>query len=139
VSFQGRDITDRHDLRYKGCPIEKSVMNYKHILYGIDQCPGTRVVVVEGIVDVWRLGDGFAGSFGTSMTSFQTRLLTRFDEVLFLFDGEPEAQAKAREYASELASMGKYTEVMSLGEGKDPGDLNEKEAGYVRKQIFGGM
>lgn len=136
ISFQGRDITDRHKLRYKGCPIEKSVMNYKSILYNIDNCRGKRIVVTEGITDVWRMGDGFCASFGTAITRWQIKELNRYDEIFFLFDPEPEAQAKAQDVARQLASLGKYTEILILDSGKDPADLSDEEAEYLRKELL---
>ena len=138
ISFQGRDFTDKQKERYKGCPLEKSVMNYKHVLYNWDNATSSRVVVVEGIVDVWRLGSGFVASFGTSMTSSQIHLLSSKEEVLFLFDPEPAAHKKAVEYASQLASMGIRTEVVELDGDQDPGDLTTAQAAEVRKELLGG-
>ena len=62
--------------------MEKSVVNYKDILYNMDRVQGEKVVVVEGITDVWRMGDGFVASFGTTLTSAQINLSdkTQFEE-----------------------------------------------------------
>lgn len=138
VNFQGRDITGQQELRYKGCPIEKSLVHHKHLLYGAHLAKGPRVVVVEGVFDQWRLGDGFVCSFGTSMTDQQVKELSRWEHIIFLFDPEPEAQAKARAYASELSALGRTVEVAiaDFGNGRDPGDLTEAEAQAVRKELL---
>ena len=138
VNFQGRDITGRQELRYKGCPVEKSLVHHKHLLYGAHLVNGDRVVVVEGVFDQWRLGDGFVCSFGTSMTEHQIKELSRWRHIIFLFDPEPEAQAKARGYAAELAALGRVAEVAvaDFGFGRDPGDLSEGEAIWVRKELL---
>jgi len=47
VSYQGRDITGRSDLRYKACPIEKEVIHHKHIVYGIDHVTNKKAIIVE--------------------------------------------------------------------------------------------
>lgn len=138
ISFQGRDITNKQKERYKGCPIEKSVVNYKHIFYNMDNVIDNKVVVVEGVVDVWRLGDGFIGSFGTSLTPQQIKLLNQYEEIFFLFDSEKEAQNKAKKYAFELSSIGKKVEVLQLDTQNDPGELPEEEVSFIRKEIFGG-
>lgn len=136
VSFQARDITDKQKLRYKGCPIEKSVIYYKDILYNWDNANQFRIVVVEGITDVWRLGDGFVASFGTGMTQSQIKLLSTVDEIFFLFDPGKEAQNKAKEYAELLASIGRKTEIIKLQGSQDPGELSEDNASYIRRQLF---
>lgn len=136
VSFQGRDITDKQKERYKGCSIEESVINYKHILYNIDRALSDRVVVVEGMTDVWKMGDGFVASFGTIMTSSQIQSLSTFQKIFFLFDPDTQAQRQANKYACQLASMGRDVEVLNNLSGKDPGDMSEKEAEEIRREIL---
>lgn len=137
VSFQGRDISGRQKDRYKGCPVEKSVINYKEVLYNLDNAPvGSRIIVVEGITDVWRMGSQFVASFGTTMTPPQIKLLSRYDEIFFLFDPERDAQEKARRYASQLSSMGKSTEVIRTIDDRDPADLSPAEAVILRKRLL---
>lgn len=136
VSFQGRDITGRSDMRYKGCPKEQSVIYYKDLLYGEDDCRGESVGVVEGVVDQWRMGDGFVCTFGTSLTELQVKRLSRFRRIVFVFDPEPEAQARARSVASKLSAIGRVVEVVETDlAGRDPGDLSEKEAGKLRRVL----
>ncbi len=137
VSFQGRDITNQQKERYKACPVEKSVINCKQILYNLDNAKGKWVVVVEGILDVWRMGDGFVASFGTTMTSSQINLLNRrFDKITFLFDSELEAQKKAGLYCAQLSSLGKNVELVQLKKVRDPADLSRRTAEEVRNDIF---
>lgn len=136
ISFQGRDITGKDKIRYKGCPNDLAGMNYKETLYNLHNCYSTGILVLEGVADVWRMGDNSVCTFGTSMKKAQLRLLSQFERVFFLFDPEPEAQAKARSAAVELAAMGVVTEVMRLDNGKDAGELSEKEAAYIKKQLF---
>lgn len=138
ISFQARDITGKTDLRYKGCPLQYSVKDYKHTLYNLDSVyplTDALLVVVEGIMDVWRMGPGFVASFGTSLTDYQIRVLAAYDHVMFLFDPEPDAQRKAQTYAERLASLGRQAEVLQMEAGKDPGDLDEAEAGYLRRWL----
>ncbi len=82
------------------------------------------------------MGDGFLGSFGTGMTKAQINLLSNFEEIFFMFDPGREAQAKAKEYAELLASIGRVTEVVKLDGDKDPGELSDGEARYIRRQLF---
>lgn len=143
VSFQARDWTGLAELRYKNAPIEKSILDPKNLLYNSHLAHKTRVVVVEGIFDAWRLGDGFVCSFGTSMRQEQLRLLSEWGEVIFMFDAETEAQAHAKHYAQQLASVGCKTSVVegdfglnAKGEPKDPAELTEAEAYDVRRELL---
>lgn len=137
VSFQGRDITGESKLRYKGCPIELSPLHYKRTLYGHARTKGTHVVVVEGIFGQWRLGRGSVATFGTDITRHQLRLLAEWPLVLFAFDSEPEAQAKAMKHARELVAMGRRAEVidLELEDGRDVGDLTESEVAPIRAEL----
>ena len=143
VSFQGRDITGQQELRYKGCPVEKSAVHYKHIVYGSDVAREfNSIVVVEGIFDAWKLGPGAVATFGTSLTPEQIWYLSQWPRVTFLFDPEPEAQRHAQEYAQELALQGTEVFVASAdfgrtpsGEIRDPGDLTQDEARKVMIEL----
>lgn len=144
VSFQGRDITGKQELRYKACPVAKAIMNYKDTLYGAHLAWGmSRVVVVEGVFDQWRMGDGFVCSFGTSMTDSQLAVLAQWPEIIFLFDPEPEAQSRALGYAKALASLGRQVELVEAdfgldanGDPRDAGDLSPEEAQELRMELM---
>lgn len=144
VSFQARDYTGKQELRWKNCPLEKSIIDPKETLYGSHLANRNRVVVVEGIFDMWRMGPGFVCSFGTSMKESQLRSLSNWKEVTFMFDpGEIEAQEHAKEYAKLLASIGIKTSVVEADMGKnpdgsfkDPAEFSEEEARYIRRELL---
>lgn len=139
VNFQGRDYTGKQEIRYKGCPVASAITHHKDLLYGEEHCIGTdHIAVVEGVFDQWRMGDGFVATFGTSMTKAQVVRLSRYKRVSFLFDPEPEAQARAMEVARELAALGIEIELLNadFGDGRDPGDLTPEEARDLRDAIF---
>ena len=135
VSYQGRDVTDAQKLRYKTLSPDKSLVNPKHILYNLDNCRGNTIVVVEGAFDVFRMGDGFAATLGTSMTEAQIKILSRYRRVVFLFDPEPEAQGRARKAANKLSAMGVETELVDLEMEEDPGELSPKQVRMIRREL----
>lgn len=143
VSFQGRDITGAPGVeRYKVCPVNKALMHYKDIVYGGNLATGRRVVVVEGVVDAWKLGPGAVATFGTGCKKAQIMCLARWPEVVFFFDPEPAAQEKARMYAEELAMCGVRTEVACEdfgvgpdGKKRDVGDLAPHEILRIREEL----
>ena len=139
VSYQGRDITDKSEIKYMACKLELEVIHHKDTLYGIDQVPGQCVVIVEGVTDVWRLGKGAVCTFGTSYLPSQVEvLLDHFSTFFVLFDAESAAQKAALELAHRLTATGKIVERLRLEEG-DPGGLSQSNADDIMKQLgFGG-
>lgn len=138
VSYQGRDITEKSDLKYKACKMEKEVIHHKNILYGIDHAKGS-CILVEGITDVWRLGYGAVASFGTSMMRSQIHLLAeKFRKVFVMFDNGPTdkiAQWNAEKIAYDLAALDIETEICLIN--GDPGDLPQDEADLYKRQLIG--
>ena len=136
VSYQGRDITGKSDLRWNGLSPSESVIPYKYIFYAMQYSNYEQVGIVEGIMDQWKMGDGFICSFGTALTTKQLKLLLKYKRIFFLFD--PGALDKAQKYAKILSSIKKDIEVeyidLELGK-KDPGDLNRDEVKHIRKEL----
>jgi DNA primase len=136
ISYQGRDITGKQKLRYKTLSNELSIKDPKTILYNLDNCTSDMVVLVEGVFDCWKLGDGVAATFGTSMTEAQINLLSRrFSKIRFLFDPEPAAQKRALFYANKIAALGVSVDVLDSELGHDPGDFTEKEVQIFRDAL----
>lgn len=136
VSFQGRDITGKSELRYKACPMDLEVLHHKHTLYAIDLVEGNSVVVVEGITDAWRLGPGAVATFGTGFTSQQANMIIkRFRKVFLMFDPEPKAQQVANELSWVLGNVGVESFIVELESGVDPGDMKQEDANNLMKEL----
>ncbi len=135
VSYQGRDITNRAKLKYKACRNVNEAFPHKHTLYGADLAKSERVIVVEGITDVWRLGPGAVASFGTSFTSAQIKMLCKeWKQAFVLFDSEPAALQAANHLGTTLAVTGMDVEILSLDKG-DPGDMKQCDASALMKEL----
>lgn len=136
VSFQARDVTGKSDIRYMGATIEQSVYHYKNLLYGQEYCTSEIIGLTEGIFDLYRLGKGFACTFGTSMTSSQLHLIAKYHKkAMFLFDpDDTNAIKKAKAYCLSLKSMG-IKAVSVTWDGGDPGSMSPAEARYMRKYL----
>ena len=136
VSFQGREITKNSRLRYKACKQDKEVVQYKSIVYDIDNSSLSSVVVVEGITDAWRLKHGSVATFGIMFTQSQVNLLSKYKIVHILFDSELNAQKQAHLLADQLSVMGVEVYVHTLDGYKDPGSLPQEEADYIMKELM---
>lgn len=135
VSFQARDITDRHKVKYMGCPEDREKIKHKHILYGKQSAWSETGICVEGITDVWRLGTKAFATFGIKFTKKQIRQIAKnFLRVIIMFDDDPQAQKQAKLLEGELQFRGVETKRIDLK--GDPADLTEKQAKYLVKKIY---
>lgn len=135
ISYIGRDITNKSDMRYKACSKENEVIHYKHTLYNIDQANKDSVIIVEGVTDVWRLGNNSIATFGIKYTIEQLYMIAeKYNRVFVLFD--PGAEEQANDLALALSSLNIEAQIIFINK-DDPGDMTDEEAQYLNKQLIG--
>lgn len=137
VTYQGRDITGKRKNKYKTLSKEFSKVNIKHTLYGMDNFYDDVVVVVEGVTDVWRLGPGAVAVYGTTYTSVQIKLLLAYKIIFVLFDKEEKAQQQASKLVATMKAYGRESENIGHLIDFDPGDLEDKEAKKLMRNLRG--
>lgn len=131
VSWTSRAIGQEVTRRYHSAPAKCEAVNHKRICYGLDYCTQS-VVICEGPVDVWKIGPGAVGTFGTSYSTAQVRLLSAFPYRFVCFDSSKDAQAVAVKLAHELSAFAGETQNIVL-DAKDPGEATQKEIALLRK------
>jgi len=135
VSFQTRSLREDDPIKYLACPMARELIEHQHILYGNSAAWGKRGVCVEGITDVWRLGVKSFAVFGIDYTPFQVREIKKhFEEVVILFDPDPQAQRQANKLMAELEFRGVKAWKESVP--VDPGSLTQQDADYLMKQLL---
>jgi len=134
VSLVGRDITNMSSQRYKALAIEKSRLSLKSTLYNIDNAQKRSVIVVEGITDVWRIGDDCVATFGTKFLADQVLLLKDYQNVFILFDPEEDAQKQASHLAMNLSGLIDHVEIISIDK-NDPAEMSLQDVQYLRKEL----
>lgn len=135
VTFQGRDVTGKNKIRYKQANKEERILNYKNYLYNIDNTTYQNVIVVEGVFDVFRMGDNTVATLGSGITREQENILKKYKRVYFLFDDEVAIQ-KAEKTANKLAILGVDTEIVEIRKDKDPAEFTEQEVKYIKKELL---
>ena len=137
VSYIGRDITEKSNLRYKACKIENEIIHYKHIVYGADYIKDRKAIIVEGITDVWRFGKGAIAMFGTNYTKQQILFLTKLiDKAFIIFDKGAYLQTK--KLCEDLIGLLSHVEIITLPDFvKDPAELTQKDADDLKKELLG--
>lgn len=136
VTFQCRDITNRHPLKYMACPKERETIHHKHILYGKQSEWKSTGICVEGITDVWRLGVLSFAVFGIEFKMEQVREIAHhFRRVAVMFDGgEEQARTQAMKMVGKLKQFN--VEAFRVDITGDPADMIQSEADYLVKQII---
>jgi len=140
VSFIGADVTRQHSLKYKNCPPEESLIPINSTVYNFDRATHT-IIVVEGITDVWRIGDGAVALYTKHATRQQLKMLSNFDRVFIMLDSDTitpsdiDRQSPADQLANDLAGFTE-TEIIELDKG-DPADMKEDDVKHLRREIFG--
>ncbi len=134
VAFLGRDVTGSSNIPYLDCKQEEAIVPVKHTLYNIDRVKNKTAILVEGVTDVWRLGDGAIASFTSNMTGEQKMLLLRkgIKKLFVMYDAD--ASTKATILAKDLSAIFDV-ELILLDEG-DPCDLSDHEVQQIRKDLL---
>lgn len=131
VSYVGMDATREQEEKYKNAPIEKCQIPVKKCLYNMPR-KSDSVIVVEGILDAWRLGDNAVATLGTKFTIEQVALLSRYRNVYIMYDME--AKDEADDLSMSLAGLVGHVEVITLEKG-DPDDLTTEEAMAIKYEL----
>ena len=117
VSFQAADMTGRAELKYK-----TAVSKVKNYFFGWDRLPQNPrlVVLVEGILDAWRLENGVLATFGTSLTDRQRHLLVELHPSCLVFCWDEDAWLHSCKEAENLRAFLDRVEVVQLPAQEDP-------------------
>jgi len=135
LTFTTRDVTDLAKPTYRHCPINQSLVDPKRYLYNLDTVK-TTAIVVEGVTDVWRMGDGCVSTQGINYVVEQLFLLRKVKRAFFMFDFEKFAVDAANRISYAASTFIPHVEIITLSEG-DPADFKEDDVKSLRKDIFG--
>jgi len=132
VSYTSRAIGNDVQPKYRTCPRRLETIHHKHVLYGLDKVVGDTVAVVEGPMDVWRLGFGAVATFGTQVTPPQRVLLRRFKRIFIVFDGDSAGQVAGEKLAWQMSGFGLDVQQITLPPDEDPGSLSPDSVSTLR-------
>ena len=144
VSFEGRDITGKSEMKYKACRANMEIIHRKHIVYGFDKLREIkhkdRCIIVEGVTSTWRLGAGTVATFGIGYTMQQVLFLSQrqIKMAFIMYDPEEQAQEQAEKLSCQLSGFGIETKIIDIAkEGvEDPATLSESKAKIISKELL---
>lgn len=131
VSWTTRSIGDLVPQRYVSASFEEESHNHKELVYGIDYCRHS-IVIVEGPTDAWAVGPGAGALFGTAFKSAQVALLAKIPRRYVCFDSSTDAQRKAMSLVRQLSLFPGETQNILL-DADDPGSASKQELKTLRK------
>lgn len=135
VTWQTRDITNKAATKYITCPPERERVHHKHILYGRQHKWTEQAIIVEGVTDVWKLGDLAVATFGIKYKlEQQNEIVNNFTRTCVLFDNDPQAIKQGEKLKNELNARRVRTAQIIIQD-KDPGQLKKSEAIWLVKFI----
>ncbi len=137
VSFQGRDITGRSEVKYLACPMKREKISHKTILYGEQKewAKGGSVIVVEGVTDVWRLGKRAVATFGIKFKMEQVlQLLDHAQRFFIVFDEDLQAQKQAEDLLIKLKTRGREAHIIEIK--GDPAAMSQDDADHLVREIL---
>lgn len=142
VSWFGRDYTNKQENRYEFPPDEMNVVNPKDVIYGLDLAnPDLPLVLVEGPLDVWKLGPQSGGAFGTSLTDGQIQLLKKkgFNHLILVGDNDEPGIQAVEHHFSMLTILGFDVQMTNISSRyKDPGQMEDETARKFMQNILKG-
>lgn len=143
VSFTGRDYTGKASLNY--FHDNSGSMIGKPYLYNIDSVKD-KALIVEGITDTWRMGDGTIGTFGIEYSKTQVLKIARLglELAIILFDDEEQAQAQAKKLALDISPYVEKVKIARFSSDdkkkKDPAEIfkDNKEGESIKENLLRG-
>jgi DNA primase len=92
--------------------------------------------LVEGVLDVWRIGDCAVATFGIQYSQQQVKLLSEaFERIYILYDPEPAALNQAWKLQYDLNAWGAHSMVVNYRGDHDPGDYTDEEVQTLMETI----
>lgn len=133
VTYSGRTIIEGVDPPYLHLSKNSSVLPVKDMIYNLDTVK-ENCMIVEGVTDVWRIGDGCVATSGIKYSEKQINMLLKKKIKKFFILYDPDAVDMAYKLANKLSLFAEHTEVLNLKKG-DPGSMKDSDALWLRKEF----
>jgi len=122
VSFVAADMTGTAIHRY-----ENAGNTINQYLYNYDALENDIIVVAEGVLDAWRIGDEAVAIFGSYLTDKQKSLILKKEPECLVFCLDGDAYWKARNEAEFFEPYINLVRTIKMDFDQDPDSLGTKE------------
>lgn len=137
ISYTARSVADNcaDADRYRTAEIDEETIPHKQVLFGEDLVTGSTIAVLEGPLDVVKVGPPCVATFGLGYSREQLLRIGRYPRRFICMDNQSHAQERARQMVDELSVFPGETFNVVLDSGKDPGDISKKELNQFRRLL----
>lgn len=139
VNWVGRIVLDNtSDMKYMFERDSDALVPRRELLYGLDDCKTDKAILVEGVMNCWRLGDGAVAMLSQSFSKAQVLKLKQrgLKRFWLCFDNEEGAQKRARELEGFLSWADEVNYIGLPEYAGDPDELNDEDVNYIRRVVF---
>lgn len=139
VNYIGRSIIDdKNIIPYQFSLDEEAVVKRRDLIFNLDNCNSDKVVLVEGLINVCRLGDGTAALLSVNFSKGQLIKLRNkgFKKIYLGFDNDDPGRRAAKRLESQLVFADEISYIEYGEEGMDIADLCDEDVKSIRRMIF---
>jgi hypothetical protein len=117
VSYQAADLTGQSDVKYRTAKNEINQFLYRWDMLDPD---AGYMILVEGVLDAWRVGGNALATFGTSLTTQQRTLIiqSQYPCIVMCWDGA--AWIHAQKEMEQLQPFFSHIGMVRLPQEEDP-------------------
>jgi hypothetical protein len=133
VSWTTRAVGD-NPVRYVNAREDQESMSMKHTLMGLDKCKHC-ILIVEGPMDVFRIGEGACATMGVQITREQMTLIAARPVRVVCLDNDEAGRKRATRLCRDLEGLEGQTHLVQL-DSKDPAEASDKEINSIRKHFL---
>lgn len=131
ITFTSISIADDPGIRYLHLSVDESIIHTKNHLIGLEFTDKRNVIVVEGIFDMFRIGDGAVSLMGAMATPEQIKILSKFSNITICLDGDKAGRLGSERLAGDLGAFCSVR-VVDLPLGVDPDDLSPDDIKKIK-------
>lgn len=117
VSYQAADMTGTSDVKYRTA--KNKINQYLYQWDMIDPSLGY-IILVEGVLDAWRVGGNTVATFGISLTTQQRTLIIQSQMPCVVLCWDQDAWVHTRAEMEQLQPYVPRVGMVELPEGEDP-------------------
>lgn len=134
ISYSARSISENVKPRYRTLEDTKAIASLTNVLYGEHHAIDDTVIIVEGPLDVWRMGPGTVALMGAGWTPSQAKRLLKYRKRFIVFDPDKTGCAKAKSLANWLSPYPGESHILTEMT-SDPAGLSASDVECLKKQL----
>lgn len=134
VTFQTRSLNDNVKPKYIACDPLMELKKIKETVYNLNNCKNNYIVITEGVMKVFRLGDNSCCTFGKNFSIEQVSLLKNYEHIFIYFDPDSAGKDGAKKLSGIFSAIKK--EVYIIENDKAPDNLTEEEVKEFWKEVY---